>query len=403
MALFKTDLSVSSILRKILTLANQRNFIFCIWLLLGITVTIKNYFLSTNNNYLIFKYAYLHAVDKLPLYDLYPQHHQDSNHYGPLFSLLFSPFAVLPNFIGMTLWQLANIFFLYFAISKLPLSFKKVNAVYWIVAHEMLTSLFSFQFNISIAAIIVLSFVYIEKQKNIWATFFIALGFFVKLYGIVGLAFFFFVKQKPKFILYGILWIILFFVLPMAFFSPQFILQSYHDWYVSLSEKQMLNASLTSMQDISVMGMARRLTQNALLPNLPFLIVGITIFMLPYFRIKQYQSLNYRLLFLASTLIFTVIFSNSSESPTYIIAFMGVAIWFVIQPKPLSPLIIVLFVFAFLLTSLSPSDLFPKFVRDLYIKPYSLKALPCLLIWIYISYQLLTENFLTKEKTITNE
>lgn len=393
----------SAILEKILTLANQRKVIFFIWLLLVFGVTTKNYFLSTPNNYLIFKYAFLHAVDQLPLYNLYPEHHLDSNHYGPFFSLLFAPFAVLPNFIGMTLWQLANVFLLYFAIHNLPLSFKKVNAVYLIITHEMLTAMFSFQFNISIAAIIVLSFVYIEKQKNIWATFFIALGFFVKLYGIVGLAFFFFVKQKPKFILYSILWCILFFILPMAFFSPQFILQSYHDWYVSLTEKQLLNASLTSMQDISVMGMVRRITQNASLSNLPFILSGLLVFTLPYLRIKQYQSLNFRLLFLAATLIFTVIFSNSSESPTYIIAFTGVAVWFVIQSKPKHPFILFLFIFAFLLTSLSPSDLFPKFIREQYIIPYSLKALPCMLIWIYISYQLLTNNFLLKENKTNNE
>ncbi len=393
----------SAILEKFLTLANQRKVIFFIWLLLVFGVTTKNYFLSTPNNYLIFKYAFLHAVDQLPLYNLYPEHHLDSNHYGPFFSLLFAPFAVLPNFIGMTLWQLANVFLLYFAIHNLPLSFKKVNAVYWIITHEMLTAMFSFQFNISIAAIIVLSFVYIEKQKNIWATFFIALGFFVKLYGIIGLAFFFFVKQKPKFILYGILWCILLFILPMAFFSPQFILQSYHDWYVSLTEKQLLNASLTSMQDISVMGMVRRITQNASLSNLPFILSGLLVFTLPYLRIKQYQSLNFRLLFLAATLIFTVIFSNSSESPTYIIAFTGVAVWFVIQSKPKHPFILFLFIFAFLLTSLSPSDLFPKFIREQYIIPYSLKALPCMLIWIYISYQLLTNNFLLKENKTNNE
>jgi hypothetical protein len=45
------------------------------------------------------------------------------------------------------------------------------------------------------------------------------------------------------------------------------------------------------------------------------------------------------------------------------------------------------------LTSFSPSDLFPKFIRDEFIKPYSLKALPCVLIWLAVSYQLLTRDF----------
>jgi hypothetical protein len=70
-----------------------------------------------------------------------------------------------------------------------------------------------------------------------------------------------------------------------------------------------------------------------------------------------------------------------------------VAIWFVTQKRPLQTWQIVLFVFAMALTSFSPSDLFPKFIRNEFIKPYSLKALPCVLIWFVISYQLLTRDF----------
>jgi FtsH-binding integral membrane protein len=96
---------------------------------------------------------------------------------------------------------------------------------------------------------------------------------------------------------------------------------------------------------------------------------------------------------LASVLIFTVIFSSGSESPTYIIAFVGVAIWFVIQPKPISKFYIVLFIFALILTSLSPSDLIPKYLKDNFIRPYALKALPCVLIWFAIVYEMLRNKF----------
>lgn len=383
----------SGFLRGAAKLFNNQKFILFVWILLALIVSIKQSFQSTNNNYLIFKYSYLHAVEHLNLYSLYPEDHLDSNHYGPFFSLLIAPFALLPDYFGMLLWQLANILFLYFAIKQLPLQKTKVNAVYWIVTHELLTAMFSLQFNISIAAIIILAYVFIDQQKNFWAAFVIMLGTFVKLYGIVGLAFFFFAKEKPKFIGYCIFWGIVFLVVPMLFFSPGYILQCYKDWYVSLSEKQLLNASLTSMQDISVMGMVRRISQDVSIPNLPFILSGLLLFMIPYLRWKAYSNQIFRMLYLASTLIFVVIFSNSSESPTYIIAFLGVAIWFVLQEQPVKPWVIALLVFALLLTSLSPSDLFPKFVRENYIKPYSLKALPCILIWLSITYQLTFKKF----------
>ena len=378
---------------KFYSLLNNRQTIFAFWLLLVLAVSVKHAFQPTNNNYLIFKYVYLHAAEHLPLYSAYAGQYVDTNHYGPFFSLVIAPFALLPNYWGMLFWQLANVLFLYYAIKQLPLAYSKINIVYWIITHELLTAMFGLQFNISIAAIIVLAYALMVQGKNFWAAFVIMLGTFVKLYGIVGLAFFFFAKQKPKFIAYCLFWAVAMFVLPMLFFSPSYILQCYQDWYASLAEKQALNATLTSMQDISVMGMARRISGNAALSNLPFLAGGLLLFALPYLRVKAYRSQTFQLLILASTLIFTVIFSNSSESPTYIIAFTGVAIWFMLQEKPLKPWVIFLFVFAFVLTSLSPSDLFPKYLKETYVKPYSLKALPCILIWLVITYELLVKKF----------
>ena len=56
---------------------------------------------------------------------------------------------------------------------------------------------------------------------------------------------------------------------------------------------------------------------------------------------------------------------------------MGVAIWYVAAPWKRSRTDVVLMVFAFILTSMSPSDLFPAYLRKHYITPYALKALPC--------------------------
>lgn len=374
-------------------LFNNRLFILSVFILLPVITTYRQYHTGTHhNNYLIFIYTYFHAQDHLSLFGRYPEY-GDMNHYGPLFSLIIAPFAMMKEYIGVLFWELLNSLFLYYAIRTLPMEVKKINAVYWIVAHELLTALFACQINPSITAIIILSYTLINKKENFWAACLIMLGTFIKLYGIVGLAFFFFAKEKPKFILYCIFWAAVFFVLPMIFFTPEYIIGQYKEWYISLSNKQLENATLDSWQDISVMGMARRFTQNPGISNLPFILPGIILFCLPYLRISQFKSEKFRLMYLASTLIFTVIFSNSSESPTYIIAFAGVAIWFMIQEKPVSPIVIALFIFAILLTTLGPSDLYPRSVRVNYIMHYSLKALPCLLIWLYISYQLIFEDF----------
>lgn len=50
-------------------------------------------------------------------------------------------------------------------------------------------------------------------------------------------------------------------------------------------------------------------------------------------------------------------------------------------------------VFAFILTSMSPSDLFPAFIRKNYVQPYALKALPCVLVWFKLVYEMATKDY----------
>ncbi|WP_293310970.1 glycosyltransferase family 87 protein [Pedobacter sp. UBA5917] len=378
-------------LKKIFSFLLKKECVIAIYLILAVVAGFKQYHHHSYNNYLIFKYVYWHTTDLQNLYNNYAEY-RDSNHYGPVFSVFIAPFALLPDGFGSILWNIANVCILLWGIYSLPISLNKRTIIAWICAHETLTALFSFQFNIALTGIILLSFSYLIKKKEVQSAFFIAFGTLVKLYGIVGLAFFFFTKNKLKFILGCFIAFALLFVLPMAISSPAFVIQSYADWYHSLAHKNDLNASLTSFQDISLMGMVRRATGNVNIPNLPFLLGGLILFGLPYTRINQYEHLGFRLMLLASTLIFTVIFSSGSESPTYIIAFAGVAIWFMVQQNPKKGWIIGLFIFAFILTSLSPTDIFPRPVKE-FIRLYSLKALPCVMIWFTIVFQMMKEDF----------
>lgn len=383
----------SKTIKKIADFALDKRFVFTLFITIALITGIKQYARGSYNNYKIFKYSFLHTLDAKPLYEEYPLEYGDSNHYGPVFALVIAPFALLPDAIGASLWNMANALVLCLGFYSLPLPLRTRSLIALICAHEALVALLSFQFNVGLTGLIMLSFSYLAGQKEAKSAFVIALGTLVKLYGIVGLAFFFFSRNKWKFIFSGLMFLAILLILPVVLASPEFVIRSYSDWYVSLAEKNMHNTSLTSMQDISLMGIVRRTLQDSSIPNLPFLAAGLLLFLLPYTRIDQYKHMAFRLMLLASVLIFTVIFSSGSESPTYIIAFAGVAIWFMIQPSPGNRGIIFLFLFAFILTSLSPSDLFPKFIRNNYIRPYSLKALPCVLIWFSIIYQMLTIDF----------
>lgn len=384
-----------------LSFLKNRKLIIGIWLAITLITAIKQFLIAKYNNYLIFKNVFYHTLEEKSLYATYPELYFDHNHYGPIFSLFIAPFALLPDYIGMVLWNVFNGALLIYAISKIPINSEKINWILWICAHEFLTAILGFQFNPIMTSLIILSFVFIEEEKEIWAAFCIVLGTFIKLYGIVGLAFFFFSKNKLKFITSLAIWSIILFVLPMLISSPEFILNSYGEWFARLVEKNNENAGFNSMQDISIMGMVKRIFNLPSLSNFYFILPGLIVFGLPYLRYSLFNNTNFRLLILASVLLFTVLFSSGSESPTYIIAFVGVAIWFVSKENPISKWEWALFIFALLLTSLSPSDLFPKFIRENYIKPYALKALPCVLIWFKISYELLTTRFSKQPLTTT--
>jgi hypothetical protein len=377
---------------KLYKLFSNRLFITFLWFGLSFFAAVKMATGHSINNYLIFKYTFVNLLHQHNLYLPQPGFYFDSNHYGVLFALFIAPFTFLPDGVAAVVWAMVNVFILYKAILLLPFKTSYKYFILLICAHELMTAAYGVQFNPTMTAIIILSFVFIRNGNDFWAAFLIIAGTYIKLYGIVGLAFFFFSDNKIKLILSLMFWSMVLFVLPMAFSSPAFVVQCYKDWYISLSEKNLHN-EISGMQDISVMGMIRRIFNYPQLSNTLVILPGMLVFALSYLRIKAFRNLQYQLLILASTLLFTVIFSTGSESPTYIIAFAGVAIWYMNLDRPVTGFEIFLLIFALVITSLSPSDLFPKFINRTYIKPYALKALPCFVIWLKIIYETLTRDF----------
>ena len=344
------------------------------------------------NNFLIFKYVFWHALEGKSLYALYPLEHGDCNHYGPLFSLVIEPFAVLPLFIGLLLWLVALSMFLYLAVRKSRFTRYQQLFILWFCAHEQLTALYMQQFNIAIAAGILLTYYCIEREKDFWAALFIMLGTFVKLYGIVGLAFFFFSRHKAKFVGSLVFWAAVMLVAPMVFFGPEYILGQYQEWYASLTAKNADNM-FGGGTNISLLGLVRKVSGCATYSDLMLIVPGLLMFGIPYLRFSQYQHVAFRQTLLASVLMFVVLFSTGSESSGYITPFVGIVVWYTAAPWKRTGWDVALMVFAFVLSSLSPSDLFPASIRKEWVQPYALKALPITLIWLKLCYEMYVKDY----------
>ena len=381
-------------------LLSDRRVLLGIWTILSLVGMLK--FHRSYNNFLIFRGVYWHTVNGTSLYAPYPTEYGDVNHYGPLFSLIIAPFALLPEWVGMLLWLLFLSGWLFAAIYWSGLRKSQQVYIYWFCGFTLLTALFMQQFNIAIAAIILSSFFLIEKEHEGWAAFFIVLGTLVKLYGIVGLAFFFFSRHKLRLILWLAVWSVILFLAPMVISSPDYIIGQYHDWLTCLVEKNTQNLNSLA-QNISLLGMVRRTSGYANYSDLWLIIPGMALFAIPYLRFSQYKNLAFRETILASVLMFVILFSTGSESSGYIIALIGVCIWYTATPWKRGKWAIALMVFVFILSGMGNSDLIPKWIRHDYIQQYALRALPISILWLWLCYELCTKDYATNETIEAHE
>ena len=371
-------------------LTNPRT-LFWVWMIIAVT-GMTRYGHGRENNFLIFKQVFWHVINQLPLFIHYPAEYFDLNHYGPVFSLVIAPFAVPPTWIGMLMWLVALTLLLFFSIRRDVFTEYQQIFIYWFCAHELLNGIQMQQFNIAITAIILLSYYFIEREKDFWAAFVIMLGTFIKLYGIVGLAFFFFSRHKGKLIVSLMFWAVIMFVAPMIISSPEYIIGQYHDWYVELVHKNSDNM-FSLGTNISLLGLVRKISGCATYSDLWLIIPGMISFALPYLRTRQYPNQAFRQTLLASTLMFVVLFSTGSENSGYIIAATGVVIWFTAAPWKRSRWDIALMVYVFLFCTMAHSDLMPRFIREEWMRPYGLKALPVVIVWLKLCYEICTKDY----------
>ena len=248
---------------------HDRRTIIWLWIALSVIAAVLKYN-RTDNNFRIFRGVFWHTLQGTSLYAEYPLEYYDVNHYGPFFSLVIAPFALMPIPLGLVFWCIALSLTLYFAITRSTFSSWQQMFVLWFCSETLLTSLFMQQFNIAIAAIIIASYALIEKERDFWAACLIVLGTFVKLYGIVGLAFFFFSRHKGKFVLSLLFWGVVLFVSPMIISSPGYVVSQYHEWFVNLVEKNGENLA-SEAQNISALGMVRRVLGNPQYSDLGYL------------------------------------------------------------------------------------------------------------------------------------
>lgn len=336
--------------------------------------------LTEYNNYVIFKQSFFHLLHGTNLYTIYPGEHWDFYKYSPTFALLMAPMSVLPDIVGLSIWNLLNALAIFFAVRMLPWNTRWQCLLLWFVAQESLTSLQNAQSNGLMCGLMIAAYACMQKDKPLWATLWLVLSVYIKVYGAIGFCLFLFYPGKLRFILYSAFWTLLLGLLPLTVTSWHTLVWQYQNWAA------LIKADASAAVGISVAGW---LSSWFGLNNLKSAItlVGVVLFLVPFSRFRMYTNEAFRILMLASMLIWVVIFNHKAESPTFVIAVAGVGVWYFSRPRAAWRMAVLWFVFIF--TCMATTDLFPPYVKSHFIYPYNIKGIPCIVAWCVVFAELM--------------
>lgn len=337
-------------------------------------------------NFIIFKTASERFLAFHNMYD-YIQYGiiYDRFFYSPQFALLFAPFIFMPTTLSVFLWLLLGASILFLAIEKLPVTAVQKCLIYFIVLIDLVNSLQNLQTNALNTALMLFIFICVHNNKPLWAALCVAICLSIKIYPAAAALLFLFYPGKIKFVVWSVVFTLLLFTLPYLFVPQHYFITSLKYWSLTVlddaSDKFIYNSP--SLVGLNYTWLDRPMNHFYLE------LVGFALTLIPLLKlVKKQTDKNFALLYLAFIMLFVVIFNHATESPTYVIAITGAAVWYVVSPRSFinNALLVLLFIGCILV----PTDIYPKWLRTEYFMPLKIRVVPCLLIWIKLFYELMS-------------
>ena len=325
------------------------------------------------NNYVVFTSSFTHLIEDKDLYVLYPAEHWDLFKYSPTFAALMAPFAILPDALGVIAWGLVGSLALFWGLYRFPVGDERSRmAAAWLLVLPLLQSLQNTQSNQHLAGLVILAALWLEERRISQAALAIALAFFLKIYGAAAVVLAVLYPARGRLGLHLGVWLVVLGLLPLLFVSPSQLVFLYQSWV------GLLAADHSASTGVSVMGWIHNWF-GVDPPKTAVVAAGLAVMLAPLTRVRAYADQTFRAIYLAALLIFVVIFNHKAEPNTFVIAVAGVAIWYIARPRSWVSITLVALVFVF--TCLSTTSAFPLVLRRELVQPYSLRVLPCMLVW----------------------
>jgi len=359
-------------------------FVFAVYCLAAIALTLiklahgpfehSGFHYLPLQNFAIFRNSFSHLIQHQDIYAAFPAEQWDLYRYSPAFALLIGALAPLPYALGAVIWNVFNAAVLFWAVRWVPGpdAGSRMLAL-WFIFLAMLNSVQNAQSNALMAALIIGAFAAREYEKPGLSAFLAVAAVFIKPFGVFALLPCLLVPGRKKFIGYTALWTGAFALCPLAVVHWSELQTLYVRWYASMRAFGGVHTG------ISVMGFLAAWLH--LTPPGAFVVATGGIVLAASTLIGRDRTLV-----LASVLIFVTIFNFAAESPTYVIAVSGVALWYFSQARTRANL--ALLAATLLFAMLAGTELVPRSLRQQYLEPYVVKALPCIAVWLKLQWDL---------------
>ncbi len=356
----------------------KRHWLFGLYVLVAVGVTVQRLVLHKQNVFRIFASASRNMLAGENPYAAHPAQYFDFFRYSPAFAIAFTPFAMVPEWLGLAAWNLTNALALYWAVQRL-LPRAQAQVVLILVLGDIARTMQSCQSNGLVTALMIAAFIAYSGPRVWRGAFAVAAGAAIKIFPIGAALFALLRRDRWRALGAVAAATAALALLPVVFIGPHDLLLQYGRWAAQEhAETFKPMSSLMDMLDVWA---------GYYGPRLPIQLVGFAILLVPVIGRASRDAPAWRLKLLSSLLIFSVLFNYGAERPSFVIATTGIAIWYATGPRATLQSVLVLLTLA--LVTADGVGLWPRDVRN-WMDESRMRVLPVLATWIAIQWDLLS-------------
>lgn len=293
---------------------------FILFVMTAVVIAVQHYYKPSFNNFKVFVSAFQHLLDLKNLHDYYPAEHDDQFLYAPPAAVWLGIFSIFKTGFSIILWNVFTTLSWWLAIYHLPnIDLQVKNKIAFFAFIELTTSLHNLQTNPLLTAMIVASFILLEKNQ-LWKSHFItALAFFTKGISGAGVFLLLFYNSYLKNAFSFFIAFIAVAMLPALFVGFNALPGLYMDWIQVLLDDHEVNSG------ISVIGLIHDNISKGINAYV-IQVVGLLLFLidLMYIRMNKKNTFGWRFFALSFILIWVILFNHAAESSGYILSLIHI-------------------------------------------------------------------------------